>query len=123
MTGKDLKELLTKFNMSQTDIAKQLGLSQQSFSQALNAADIKSGLLERIAKALCVPVSRLYGEVGNNIQDSAIALGNGIAVHGGCNAINDASVLEERVKALEALLAEKERIIKLYEKMTKNGQM
>ena len=46
-------------------------------------------------------------------------------IHGDGNnvSIGNTAILEERVKALEALLAEKERVIKLYEQMTKSSQM
>lgn len=120
MTGKNLKELLLALNISQANMAKQLGLSQQSFNQALSAADIKTGLLERIAQVLDVLVSNFYGETADIVKGSAIASGHSIAVRGSHNNVNgNNAVLEERVKALEALLAEKERVIKLYEQMCK----
>lgn len=43
--------------------------------------------------------------------------GNGTAHHITTNASADAAVLQERIKSLEALLAEKERLIKVYERM------
>lgn len=60
MTGEVLKELLSSLKVSQTDIAKKIGVSQQSFNQMLNASDIKSGLLERVSSAIGISVSRLY---------------------------------------------------------------
>ena len=49
MTGNRLKEILYEKKVSQSQIAKLLGVSQQAFNQMLAAADIKSSLLERIA--------------------------------------------------------------------------
>lgn len=43
--------------------------------------------------------------------------GNGTAHHFTTNASCEVAVLQERIKSLEALLAEKERLIKVYEKM------
>ena len=60
MTGERLKELLSSLKISQTDIAKKLGLSQQSFNQMLSASDVKSSLLERVANALGMSISTLY---------------------------------------------------------------
>lgn len=60
MTGESLKELLLSLKISQTDIAKKLGLSQQSFNQMLSASDVKSSLLERVANAIGVSISKLY---------------------------------------------------------------
>lgn len=60
MTGEKLKKVLLCFKVSQTDIAKKIGMSQQSLNQMLGASDVKSGLLEKIAYAVNVSVSRLY---------------------------------------------------------------
>lgn len=60
MTGKELKDKLSTCGISQAEIARRLGMSTQSMSQALNVADIKTGFLERIANVLGVPMSRFY---------------------------------------------------------------
>ena len=121
MTGERLKEILAKYKVSQSEIAKQLGMSHQSLNQMLSASDIKTGLVERIAKVLNVSISSLYGE---DKEQNAIATGNG-NVAGNNNVvgnvtIGDATVLQERVKFLEqqvkdkeSLLEEKERLIKV----------
>ena len=123
MTGERLKEILAKYKVSQSEIAKQLGMSHQSLNQMLSASDIKTGLVERIAKVLSVPISSLYGE---DKEQNAIASGNGIAVAGNNNVAgnvtmgDNTAVLQERVKFLEqqvkdkeSLLEEKERTIKI----------
>ena len=120
MTGAELKQKLTEAGCVLADLAKQLSISPQHLNQALSAADIKTGLLERIAQVLDVPVSSFYGEPADIVNGSAIATNHSIAVRGSHNNVNgNTAVLEERVKALEALLAEKERVIKLYEQMCK----
>ena len=48
---------------------------------------------------------------GNNNQV------NGNGAHNNINGDVSTAIWEERIKALEALLAEKERLIKVYEKM------
>ena len=123
MTGERLKEILAKYKVSQSEIAKQLGMSHQSLNQMLSASDIKTGLVDRIAKVLSVPISSLYGE---DKEQNAIASGNGIAVAGNNNVAgnvtmgDNTAVLQERVKFLEqqvkdkeSLLEEKERTIKI----------
>ena len=52
-----------------------------------------------------------------NVTDSNVAIGSHNSV--GNVSVDTDAVLAERVKSLEALLAEKERLIKVYEKMTK----
>lgn len=60
MTGKELKDKLSTCGISQAEIARRLGMSTQSMSQALNVADIKTGFLEKIANVLGVPMSSFY---------------------------------------------------------------
>ncbi len=116
MNGKRLKGILAKYKVSQSEIAKQLGMSHQSLNQMLSASDIKTGLVERIAKVLNVSISSLYGE---DKEQNAIASGNGIAVAGNNNVAgnvtmgDNSAVLQERVTMLEKLLEEKERTIKI----------
>lgn len=115
MTGERLKELLSKCKVSQSEIARQLGLSHQSLNQMLSSSDIKTGLVERIAKVLNVRISFLYGEEG---ERNAIVSGNG-SVDGNNNVVgnvtigDDTSVLQQRIILLERLLEEKERTIKI----------
>lgn len=57
MTGKDLKEKIAQQNISALAIAKKLGISPQALNSTFNAADVKSGTLERIAEVLGVKMS------------------------------------------------------------------
>lgn len=120
MTGKELKEKIAQQNISALAIAKKLGISPQALNSTFNAADVKSGTLERIAEVLGVKMSFFYPMEGSN----AVASGNG-NVAGNNNVvgnvtIGDAVVLQEKVKYLEqqvkdkeSLLDEKERLIKV----------
>jgi transcriptional regulator with XRE-family HTH domain len=115
MTGEYLKEFIRKHKVSQSEIARQLGLSQQSFNQMLALNDIKSSLVERVASALHVSMGEIYNETK---EQSAVASGNGIAVAGNNNvtgnyASDNSQVLQERVVLLERILDEKERTIQI----------
>lgn len=109
MTGKELKEKLTECGVSQSEIARRLEMSQQSFNQALVVNDVKSGLLERIAQALGLSMSFFYPTDGNN----AVASGNKSIAAINSSVTSSADVLEERVRSLETLVNEKERLIKV----------
>lgn len=117
MTGEALKEFLFKKKVSQSEVARQLKISQQSFNQMLSSADVKTSLLERIAKVLNVTISSIYGEkssdaVANGDGCVAVNGNNTVAHHITTNATNASDVmLQQKVEALEALLAEKERLI------------
>ena len=120
MTGKELKDKLAKQGIPASAIAEKIGISPQAINSTFNAADVKSGTLERIANVLGVNMSFFYPTEGsgvsiagnNNISGNNNAVGN--------VTIGDAAVLHERVKFLEqqvkdkeSLLAEKERLIKV----------
>lgn len=117
MTGQELKSKILLIGKSQKDIADLLGVSAQSLSSVLSAKDVRSGTIEKIANALNVPISFLYGE--KDIEHSAVASGEGsVAVTGNNNVagnvtMGDAAVLQERITMLERLLEEKERTIKI----------
>lgn len=117
MTGEALKEFLFKKKVSQSEVARQLKISQQSFNQMLSSADVKTSLLERIAKVLNVTISSIYGEkssdaVANGDGCVAVNGNNTVAHHITTNATSAGDVmLQQKVEALEALLAEKERLI------------
>ena len=118
MTGEYLKEFIRKHKVSQSEIARQLGLSQQSFDQMLALNDIKSSLVERVAAILHVTMGEIYNEAK---EQSAVASGNAIAVAGNNNvtgnyASNDSQLLQERVMLLERILDEKERTIQILMK-------
>lgn len=118
MTGQELKSKILLIGKSQKDIADLLGVSAQSLSSVLSAKDVRSGTIEKIANALNVPISFLYGE--KDIEHSAVASGEGsVAVTGNNNVAgnvtmgDNTAVLQERVAMLEKLLEEKERTIKI----------
>lgn len=109
MTGKELKLKLSECGVSQSEIARRLEMSQQSFNQSLLVNDVKSGLLERIAQALGLSMSFFYPVEGNN----AFANGDKSVAAINSSVTSSADVLEERVRSLETLVAEKERLIKV----------
>lgn len=118
MTGNELKKKLFGINKSQKDIADLLGVTPQSLSSVLSAKDVRSGTIEKIAHVLNMPVSFFYGENLAALRqgDFSAAL-----VHGDANisASEDIGVLHERIKALQELVNEKERTIKIL--MGKNS--
>lgn len=124
MTGVYLKDFLRKQNVPQSDVAKKLGMSTQSFYQMLQSNDVKSSLVERIASILHVTMGEIYGEAK---EQSAVATGNGIAVTGNNNVAgnviandttSDINILQERNALLQQILQEKERLIQVLIKQS-----
>lgn len=62
MKGSELKEILRKEGVVLMQLAEDLGMSQQNLSTAFTRDDVKSGLIEKIAKTLEKPVGYFYGE-------------------------------------------------------------
>lgn len=109
MKGEEVKLKLKKAGVSITEIASLLGMSRQSLSQALSVKDVKTGLIEDLSKALNVPLSYFYND---NSSQNAVANGNKSVAAINSNISSSAEdVLKERVKALESIVAEKERLI------------
>ena len=79
--------------------ARKLDMTPQHLNQALSAADIKSGLLERISEALGVSISRIYGE---NTKPSDFDL---IAKQAIYDLTMENTRLKNRIAELEALVS------------------
>jgi transcriptional regulator with XRE-family HTH domain len=68
MTGNTLKKLILSEGLSVAEVARRLGTSQQNLTCALAKDDIKTGLLERVARAMNRPLSFFYGEAFGPVQ-------------------------------------------------------
>lgn len=71
MEGNRLKTILSNLGYRQTDIAVMLGMTQQNLSAIFKSADVRSGILEKIAEGTGHDMSMFYnipagGMVMNN---------------------------------------------------------
>lgn len=110
MEGKVLKSKIAEINVTQLELAGRLGTTPQSLSSILHAKDVRSGTIEKIAQVLEVPVSFFYGE--GSFQ-KAVASGNKSVAAINSNVLNGTEVLKERIKSLEMIVKEKERLINI----------
>lgn len=106
MTGKELKDKLSTCGISQAEIARRLGMSTQSMSQALNVADIKTGFLEKIANVLGVPMSRFYPNDATTItnESSELHVRNNSGVVSGTNNGSISTGQQDTQKLVEMLV-------------------
>ena len=75
MKGKDIKDVLAKYEVAQAEIARLLGITPNNLNNMLAKEDIRTGLLESIAAAANIPISVFYGDtytVCNNSGATAI---------------------------------------------------
>ena len=109
-----MKSKIAEINVTQLELAGRLGTTPQSLSSILHAKDVRSGTIEKIAQVLDVPVSFFYGE--GSFQ-KAVASGNkSVAAINSNISSRESEILKERIKSLEALVAEKERLINVLMK-------
>lgn len=114
MKGSDLKEILRKEGVVFNQLAESLEMSQQNLSAAFTRDDVKSGLLEKIAKTLNKPIGYFYGESLGPIQT---VVGDNNTQVGGDYQISESGVLELlRIKDEQLLLTIKQ-VSKAQEQM------
>ena len=131
-TINDRMEMLVnqRFNGNKAAFAKAIGTERATLSNYIGSVRRSKpsvDLVTKIVVALNVDARWLLtGEetpqqqgvntnINGNVKDSNVAIGSNNSV--GNVSVGTDAVLEERVRYLEALLAEKERLIKVYEKM------
>jgi transcriptional regulator with XRE-family HTH domain len=116
MDGEILRKKIKDTGVPIAEIARKLGQSRPNLSQALSTKDVKTGLVEKLAAALNLPLSYFYGDSGTNViasgEKSLAALNSTITKSNP----QGVEILEERIRSLESQLYEKERLIKVYEK-------
>lgn len=95
-------------------MAYDIDMTEANLHRCINKNRIQAGDLEKIARNLNVPINYFFDEepTGVRIEGDGNQL-NGAGAHGNLNGISD-SVMAERVRSLEAIVAEKdERIAEL----------
>lgn len=116
--GLKIKELASKEKLTLADLAKRLGKTKQAVYEMVEKEDVNTAILKKLCSEFNVPINYFFED---NSGMSVTADNNSQAVGIGNITRNDGqaeiSLLKERIKYLEELLAEKERLIKVYEKM------
>lgn len=118
MDGENLRKKIKDTGIPIAEVARLIGQSRPNLSQALSVKDVKTGLIEKLASALGLPLSYFYGE--GMAEPHAIANGNR-AIAAVNSTISpeqsEKAVLEEKVRGMQKLLDEKDRTIQAYERL------
>lgn len=125
MSGKELKEILAARGINLSELARMLGFANdQRLHSALNAADIKTGFLERIVAVTGIPLSYFYPAASATItnESSELHVRNNSGVvsdtnNGSISAGQDAQRLVEIL--VEANAKKDQQIDKLIALLTK----
>lgn len=78
MNGPELRQILTKRNISINELAEKLNMSQPNLSNQFRVQDVKSGVLERICDALDVKMDFFYE--GTKYLDDSSSLDNSLGL-------------------------------------------
>mgnify|MGYP002073755009 FL=1 len=110
--------MASKEKLTLADLAKRLGKTKQAVYEMVEKEDVNTAILKKLCSEFNVPINYFFEDnsgmsVTANNNSQAVGIGN-ITRNDGQAEI---SLLKERIKYLEELLAEKERLIKVYEKM------
>lgn len=110
MKGQKIKEILKAEGISIIDVAKMLGYeSDQRLHNALRSDDVKSGLIEDIARVTNKSVCDFYEMNGN-----AIATENSLAISGNSNQVS--TISEKFIALLEKKDEQMDRLIGIIER-------
>ena len=101
MTGEKLKALIVENGYTMASAARLLEMTPQHLNQALSAADVKSGLLEKISAAFGISIAALYGET-----PGVVITGSGNTTNGNDGAVVNRflSIIEEKDRQIAQLL-------------------
>lgn len=111
MKGKELKEILKEEGINLSDLAKKLGFdNDQRLHSALKADDVRSGLIEAMAKATNKSVGYFYKD------NNTIASDNSVAVSGTGNSVN--SISERFISLLEKKDEQMDKLLVVIDKLT-----
>lgn len=114
MTGKHILNLMTQEGFSISKMAQMIGTSQPNLSSALKHTDIRTGLLEDIARAMGKPLAFFYGE-----EFGVVAQVTGSS---NATAINNSTATAGNDDRLLTLLVNKDEQLTLAMKQTSKAQ-
>lgn len=120
-----IEQKMNELEVSKSEMARRSGIANQNINRVLERSSIDTDKLIAISEALNFNFFDCFHTIDERSTATAdnggvAVAGNGTAHHITTNASADVAVLQERVRSLEALLAEKERLIKVYEKMVES---
>ena len=99
-------------------LASDIGMSEANLHRCVSNNKIQAADLEQIAVLLSVDIRIFFDENTTQTNNTVKTSGNfSPASMNGDVSVGADAILAEKVKHLEELLAEKERLIKVYERM------
>lgn len=104
-----IEQKMNELHVSKSEMARRCGIANQNINRVFERTSIDTDKLILDFNFFDCFKSDENGAIADN--GGVAVAGNGTAHHFTTNASGDVALLEERIKSLEALLAEKERLI------------
>ena len=100
-------------------LATDVGMSEQNLHRCIRNNKIQAADLEKIAFLLKTDIRIFFDDEVSKLSNNSVETNGDFSPASmlGNVSVGADAILAERVKHLEELLAEKERVIKIYEKM------
>lgn len=118
MKGENIKQILKKYDVTQAKMAERLNISPQTLSSAMSSEDVKSGLLEKIAGELGIPVGEFYGDtVAATGTNSTAIKGSGNNVAAGQQLFLEEIAAQRRVT--ESVIEQNGKLLEIVGNLTK----
>jgi transcriptional regulator with XRE-family HTH domain len=117
MKGETVKNIILGMEYSVAQVAEMIGTSQQNLASALKHEDVRSGLLEKIASALNVPLSTFYGGTFGPVQTVGDNNTQVTQVAGNYSTAPDSNIMEILKMKDEQLLLTIKQVSKAQEQM------
>lgn len=116
-----IRDKARELGVNKSELAKMIGIQNQNVNRILESENINTDKLIKISEALDFDFFSYYRPINNvEIGDNIAIETNGdfspASINGNIS-VSAEMLLKERISYLEELLSEKERLIKLYEKM------
>lgn len=116
-----IEQKINELGITKSEMARRCGIANQNINRVLDKSSIDTNKLISISEALdfnFFDCFRSLDKINATADNGGVAKSIcGTAHQFTTNCSYDTAVLKERVKSLEALLAEKERTIRLFEKI------
>lgn len=120
LNTKKIEDAMASAKITKAEMFKRTGIGRTTFDAILSGSDARISTIEKIAKVLGVRVGYFFDEetlevrqAGRDYVENDNSQHSGTEYHANEIRVGDGAVLAEKVKALEALLAEKERTIQI----------
>ena len=120
MNGPELRQSLTKRNISVNELAEKLNMSQPNLSNQFRVQDVKSGVLERICDALDVKMDFFYE--GTKYLDDSSSLDNSLSLNHLDERPNEGMSDNDKDKEISYLRGQIKVLEKINEKLLNKTQ-